>query len=312
MTEQKNSTGIKVVLIVIVSLFLIIITCCVSLYVIGSNQAKKDAEIQKQLEIEKEAKIDGLTQEAQAFYKALPETYQDKFLGLSTENQATLISLPENGLAIFLRLDHAEQNEFLDMTDSERTTFIQNEKDLQVKYETLTDEQKKAYSTLSKEGRKIYLNLSDEQKSTFSQLRAEVKQTFFDKTDQERLDILRQKAEEVKQKELALKRKEMIDYPEKYLEITPKNWYLGGFGSVAIHSLSIKNTSEVDYKDIKLQFVYSGNSGTILSTNSYTIYDTIPAGQTKTFNELNVGFVNSQVTNSSVTLDSWSPAKVAE
>lgn len=86
-----------------------------------------------------------------------------------------------------------------------------------------------------------------------------------------------------------------IKSPAEYLEITDNRWHLGGYGNVAIHSFTIKNTSDKDIKDIDVFVQYTSASGTKLSETDKTIYEIIPAGKSVSFTKVNMGFVDSQV-----------------
>lgn len=88
----------------------------------------------------------------------------------------------------------------------------------------------------------------------------------------------------------------------KDLDIVRSSWEKGGFGSVALWHLTIKNKSTVVmYSDIAYITEYAAPSGTIVGHGSGKILDTIQPGQTKSFN-VNDGFINSQATRASVTI----------
>ncbi|MCK7505058.1 MAG: hypothetical protein MZV70_13920 [Desulfobacterales bacterium] len=69
---------------------------------------------------------------------------------------------------------------------------------------------------------------------------------------------------------------------------------------MAIHSVTIKNASNYDVKDIVVRFGYASDSGTTLGTHLFTIYKVLPKGKTKTFSNLNAGFIHPQATKSGV------------
>lgn len=64
--------------------------------------------------------------------------------------------------------------------------------------------------------------------------------------------------------------------------------------------VTLKNESNYDVKDITLKFGYWSDSKTQLGSNVYTIYKVLPKGKTKTFNDLNTGFVQTQATRGGV------------
>lgn len=82
------------------------------------------------------------------------------------------------------------------------------------------------------------------------------------------------------------------------LEIQKTSWTNGGFGSVAVMTFTIKNLAEFPIRDISLSCSFSAPSGTTLGTASHTIFDTIKSKSTRTFKDVNVGFINSQASSS--------------
>lgn len=79
------------------------------------------------------------------------------------------------------------------------------------------------------------------------------------------------------------------------LEVKKFSWSMEGFGNVAvIESLTVKNNGNTPCKDITLGVSFLAASGTQVGNLKYTIYDSIPAGKSKTFHNINLGFVNKQ------------------
>jgi hypothetical protein len=68
----------------------------------------------------------------------------------------------------------------------------------------------------------------------------------------------------------------------------------GGFGTVGICTITLRNTGTVGYADIGYRVMYFGASGTRIGDQTGVIYHTLPAGATKTFKNLNVGRVPAQ------------------
>ena len=82
--------------------------------------------------------------------------------------------------------------------------------------------------------------------------------------------------------------------PKDYIEVVANDSNCT-FDLVALCDVTLKNTSSFqDYKDIELEIEIYANSGTLLSTEGETIYEKLSAGETKTFYEVNFGFINSQ------------------
>jgi hypothetical protein len=78
--------------------------------------------------------------------------------------------------------------------------------------------------------------------------------------------------------------------------ITKLSWYKGGFGTVMMANLSIKNDGDAPVKDIEVKCEHSAPSGTKIDQNTKTIYELIPAHKTRTFRNFNMGFIDSQAT----------------
>jgi hypothetical protein len=60
----------------------------------------------------------------------------------------------------------------------------------------------------------------------------------------------------------------------------------------------IKNTSPFDIKDITIHCTNAAPSGTVIGSIDHTIYDLVKANSTKTFREVNMGFIHSQASSS--------------
>jgi hypothetical protein len=99
----------------------------------------------------------------------------------------------------------------------------------------------------------------------------------------------------------------MKDNPNLCIEIVSNSWHMGGFGSTPIHTLTLKNRCELSYKDIGILISYSSKSGTPVDTGRYVIMDVLPASKTKTFRDINMGFMDSQSETASVIITSVKP-----
>lgn len=71
-------------------------------------------------------------------------------------------------------------------------------------------------------------------------------------------------------------------------------WDKGGFDSVMEANFTITNGSQYTIKDITIECTHFAKSGTRIDSNKRTIYDTVSAGSSKTFNKFNMGFIHSQ------------------
>ena len=118
-----------------------------------------------------------------------------------------------------------------------------------------------------------------------------------------RLAELQPSDEDAKRKrdQYATKRRLAESYrinPEKALQITRMNWTKGGFGSIQLVSLTVKNDASFPIRDFELKCVHQGPSGTDMDRNIRTVYDRIPAGGSKYIREVNMGFIHPQVATS--------------
>lgn len=84
--------------------------------------------------------------------------------------------------------------------------------------------------------------------------------------------------------------------PEPYTLVTIANytWSKGGFGSVGLATFTIKNDNPFPVKDVFVRCSFYGNSGTALGQADKTIYEVIAAKKSRTFREVNLGFIHSQ------------------
>ena len=65
---------------------------------------------------------------------------------------------------------------------------------------------------------------------------------------------------------------------------------------------TFKNSGKGPRKDFHIECRVGGKSGTVLGTTQVTIYDTVKAGQTRTFREVNMGFIHGQASGASCEL----------
>jgi hypothetical protein len=90
--------------------------------------------------------------------------------------------------------------------------------------------------------------------------------------------------------------------PSTDIAIVRHSWQKGGFDSVALWNVTLKNDSRlVTYADIEYIAVYSAASGTVLHTRPGKILDTLKPGETRSF-DINDGFINHQAKRASLTI----------
>ena len=75
-------------------------------------------------------------------------------------------------------------------------------------------------------------------------------------------------------------------------------WGTGGFGNIMEANFTIKNPSNYDIKDITIKCRHFAKSGTLIDSNTRTIYDIVQAKSNKRFERFNMGFIHSQAEKS--------------
>lgn len=83
--------------------------------------------------------------------------------------------------------------------------------------------------------------------------------------------------------------KDQKENPAKYLEITKSVWLKDEYGIYGILDISIKNHSNIDYKDLVIKIKYYAETGTFLSAESKTIYKVFPHQKLIVIEDLNTG-----------------------
>ena len=83
------------------------------------------------------------------------------------------------------------------------------------------------------------------------------------------------------------------------VELTNFSWKTTAFDTIMEANFTLNNTNPFPIKDIAIKCQHSANSGTVIDSNSHTIYDIIPSNASKTFNDVNMGFIQSQASKSS-------------
>lgn len=81
---------------------------------------------------------------------------------------------------------------------------------------------------------------------------------------------------------------------QKDITVIRHNWRRGGFGAIALWSVTLKNTSTVAaFSDLQYETTYEAPSGTRVARHTGRILDVVAPGQTRSF-EVNDGPVDSQ------------------
>src|SRR5579863_8995592 len=66
-------------------------------------------------------------------------------------------------------------------------------------------------------------------------------------------------------------------------------WRKDGFGNVMIANFTLKNPTEYRFKDFEIKCTHSAPSGTVIDSNSRTIYETVEPRSTKVIKDMNMG-----------------------
>jgi hypothetical protein len=84
------------------------------------------------------------------------------------------------------------------------------------------------------------------------------------------------------------------DNPEMGADIIEVRPSRGGFGTVLVTDLTIRNRSLSDLKDFQLVCDNIGPSRSVIGQSKAVLYEVVPARSTKTFKEVNMGFMHPQ------------------
>jgi hypothetical protein len=76
-------------------------------------------------------------------------------------------------------------------------------------------------------------------------------------------------------------------------------WHKDGFGNVMIADFTVKNPTQFRFKDFEIKCTHSAASGTVIDSNTRTIYEIVEPKSAKVIKEMNMGFIDSQVASSS-------------
>ncbi|WP_261521711.1 hypothetical protein [Burkholderia multivorans] len=80
-------------------------------------------------------------------------------------------------------------------------------------------------------------------------------------------------------------------------------WTEGGFGSIMMLDMTIKNNSKFRIKDLVVSCESKANSGTVIDHNKRTVYEAIEPGEQKFVKRFNMGFINSQASKTACGID---------
>lgn len=76
------------------------------------------------------------------------------------------------------------------------------------------------------------------------------------------------------------------------------NWRKGAFDEVMIANFTLHNPTQYRFKDFEIKCTHSAPSGTVIDSNTRTIYEVVDPNSAKKVPNMNMGFIHSQVTRS--------------
>lgn len=88
------------------------------------------------------------------------------------------------------------------------------------------------------------------------------------------------------------------------VEVVKANWSKGGFGSVGLWTVTLKNRSDKPVGDIAYQTDYESETGNRVGRGSGVIQKVIPPKSSRTL-EVNDGFINSQAHRAGFEISTW-------
>lgn len=78
------------------------------------------------------------------------------------------------------------------------------------------------------------------------------------------------------------------------LQLSDVSWTRGGFDTVMLLDVAISNRGSRAVKDVEIRCEHASPSGTIIDSNTATIYQVFPAGQTVEVKGFEMGFIHTQ------------------
>lgn len=75
-------------------------------------------------------------------------------------------------------------------------------------------------------------------------------------------------------------------------------WSLGGFDNIMLANFTIHNPTQFRFKEVEVKCVHFAPSGTVIDSNTRTIYQLFEAHSTKKLEQFDMGFINQQVKSS--------------
>lgn len=100
---------------------------------------------------------------------------------------------------------------------------------------------------------------------------------------------------EAKRRWAEIDRQELISN----VKIDKWSWKKGGFDSVMVGTFTLKNVNVFDVKDVVITCQHYAPSGTLLDSNTRTVYQVVKSKASVTIKDFNMGFLHTQASRSS-------------
>lgn len=88
------------------------------------------------------------------------------------------------------------------------------------------------------------------------------------------------------------------EHPESATEVVKVVGRKAAMGTILLIDITLKNRSLSNLKDFEIECTSTAKSGTEIGRNSKVLYDTVDARETRTFHNVNMGFINPQAVHS--------------
>lgn len=82
--------------------------------------------------------------------------------------------------------------------------------------------------------------------------------------------------------------------PEKFVKIVEFSWTKEAFGNIMELDITLKNELPFAVKDIEIRCDHYAPSGTKIDSNERTIFEVMQPGETRSFQDFNMGFIHTQ------------------
>jgi hypothetical protein len=81
----------------------------------------------------------------------------------------------------------------------------------------------------------------------------------------------------------------------------------GGVGNVMIADFTIENPTRYRFKDFEIKCTHSAPSGTVIDSNTRTLYEIVEPKSKKIIKQMNMGFIDSQAARSDCEITDLTP-----